>query len=465
MPASGPFTFIVISDSHAQEKRFKYVADAIAKDETDALFILDGGDYAGWDYEAYWAIYFQYADGMLAKFPIFHTIGNHEYHNLGHADGPPTKADQYHWTFDVPQGGPLNYSFDCSGIRFVVLNSPDPNNANGDDPHTSLALAESQAPWLAEQLNNTMAGTFTIHHHPIWDYGRTTINPNLRPWETLYHAFGISANFAGHTHTYQRYTVKGIPYFIVGNAGGKFSDIMEGYPHAVWYQYGETRQLGYLKVTVDPEHNTATAEEIFVAYVESDDTETATAYDPPIVADRVTFPLLSKLKTLTVTKSGLGSGTVLSSPAAIDCGDTCQARLKKGQRIVLTANPGKDSYFTGWTGACKGRGQCSVFMGTDTAVGAIFEKGCTYSMSPSGKTFPYRGGAVTIRVTAQGPGTCPAPEVVNHDTAWITDAVQPFVGNKGTIKLSIAENTGSAARSAILVIGGNNFTVTQNKKP
>ena len=31
MPVSGPFTFIVISDTHAQEKRFKYVADAIAK--------------------------------------------------------------------------------------------------------------------------------------------------------------------------------------------------------------------------------------------------------------------------------------------------------------------------------------------------------------------------------------------------------------------------------------------------
>ena len=81
MPVSGPFTFLVISDTHAQEKRFKYVADAIAKHETDALFILDGGDYASWDYEEYWTIYFQYGDGMLAKFPLFHAIGNHEYHN------------------------------------------------------------------------------------------------------------------------------------------------------------------------------------------------------------------------------------------------------------------------------------------------------------------------------------------------------------------------------------------------
>ncbi|MEI6423052.1 MAG: metallophosphoesterase family protein, partial [Lentisphaerota bacterium] len=299
MPVSGPFTFIVISDSHAQEQRFKYVADAIAKYETDVLFILDGGDYAGHDQEAEWTDYFQFAEGMLAKFPIFHTIGNHEYHNHGNPDGPPTDAAQYHSTFDVPKNGALNYSFDCSGIRLVVLNSPDPNNANGDDPHTSLALAKSQAAWLKEQLDNTMAGTFTIHHHPIWDCFSTTINPHLQPWETLYHAYNISANFAGHTHNYQRYSVKGIPYFVVGNAGGAFADIPEGHL-AKWYQYGETRQLGYLKVTVDPENNTATAQEIFVAFVLTDTDETATVYDPPIIADTVTFPLSSTLSTLTV---------------------------------------------------------------------------------------------------------------------------------------------------------------------
>ena len=88
MPVSGPFTFIVISDTHVQEKRFKYVADAIAANETDVLFILDGGDYAGWDDEVFWTEYFQYADGMFSKFPLFTTIGNHEYHNPGHPEGP-----------------------------------------------------------------------------------------------------------------------------------------------------------------------------------------------------------------------------------------------------------------------------------------------------------------------------------------------------------------------------------------
>ena len=466
MPVSGPFTFLVISDTHAEEKRFKYVADAIAKYENDALFILDGGDYAGFDYEDYWTVYFQYADGMFSKFPIFHTIGNHEYHNDGHPDGPPTHADQYHWTYDIPPKGPLNYSFDCSDVRFVVLNSPDPKNANGDDPQPSLALTKSQVPWLAAQLDNNMAGTFTIHHHPIWDYGRTDANPNLEPWDKLYRTYNISANFAGHTHDYQRYSVQGIPYFVLGNSGGKFADLMEGYPHAVWYQYGDTRQLGYLKVTVDPANNTATAQEIFVAYVDEDDAETATVYDPPILADTITFPLASTLRTLTVTKSGLGSGTVVSTNNDIDCGATCQAKYKKTETVVLKAIPDSGSFFAGWTGACKGVGECTVVVSEDITVGAIFETGCEYSFKPDTTTLDYKGGKITLNVTAQSAGSCPAPEVDNT-ADWITYTMSPFTKNKGTITLTVAKNSGSAARTSKdeLFIGGNSFVVNQTGKP
>jgi len=65
-----PLHFLVISDSHAQEKRFKYVRDAYCQDEKDALFILDGGDYASDDYEEYWS-YYSVRRWMLAKFPLF----------------------------------------------------------------------------------------------------------------------------------------------------------------------------------------------------------------------------------------------------------------------------------------------------------------------------------------------------------------------------------------------------------
>lgn len=466
MPLSGPFTFLVISDSHSEEKRFKWVADAIAQYENDALFILDGGDFAGFDYEDYWSVYFQYADGMLSKFPIFHTCGNHEYHNYGNPDGPPTAADQYHWTFDIPPKGPLYYSFECSDVRFVVLDSPDPKHTNGDDPHPNIAYTKSQVPWLTKQLDNKMAGTFTIHHHPIWDYGRTDADPNLKPWDTLYRAYNISANFCGHTHDYQRYSVQGIPYFVLGNSGGKFADLMEGYPRAVWFEYGDTRQLGYLKVTVDPANNTATAQEIFVAYVDRDDAETATAYDPPILADTITFPLASTLRTLTVTKSGLGSGTVVSSSGDINCGDICQAKYKKTETVVLKAIPDEGSFFAGWTGAGNGVGECKVVVSEDITVGAVFETGCEYSFTPDSKTFDYKGGKITLKVTAQSAGSCPAPEVENS-ADWITYTMSAFTNNKGTITLTVARNTDSAARTSKdeLFIGGNSFVVNQTGKP
>jgi hypothetical protein len=473
MPVSGPFTFIVISDTHAQEKRFKAVADAIAKNETDILFILAGGDYTSFDHEPYWSVFFQYADGMLAKFPIFHAIGNHEYHNHGNSGGPPTAADQYHWTYNVPKGGALNYSFDCSNVRFVILNSPDPNNANGDDPQPSLALAKSQAAWLKERLKTKMAGKFTIHHHPIWNYGKTGIDARLQPWETLYHQYPISANFAGHVHSYQRYSVSGIPYFIIANAGGKFVNLNPSDPTAKWYQYGETRQLGYLKVAVDPANNRATAQEIFVAYVESNDSEDPIVYDSPIIADTLTFPLSSVSATetlLTVSKSGLGAGTVHSSDSHIHCGDTCQATYKKTERVSFTATADAGSVFMGWTGACNNLPKCSIKINPSigiTNVGAIFEKNlCVYSLSPKSKTFTYKGGKASVRLTAKGYGitNCPAPTIRN-ETDWITYVSGPFANNKGTVVVTVPANSTTTSRQGVLDVGGRDFTANQNGKP
>ncbi|MGA2698718.1 MAG: hypothetical protein ABSE74_03660, partial [Methanoregula sp.] len=241
--------------------------------------------------------FFQYGDGMLANYTLYTNIGNHEYHNISNDDGPPTDAYQYRNSFD----NPLNYSFDCSGIRFVVLDSPDPNNPIGDDPQPSLAYSEKQASWLKDQLDNNLSGTFVIDHHPVWTYGRATADPALQPWETLFHTYPISADFAGHIHSYQRFSVNGIPYFIVADAGGVFVNLSDGKPYPPSYVHGATKNLGYLKVMVDPANNTATANEYFVAWVADYDSETATVISPPLLADSITFPLKTNLPTPTPT--------------------------------------------------------------------------------------------------------------------------------------------------------------------
>jgi uncharacterized repeat protein (TIGR02543 family) len=77
--------------------------------------------------------------------------------------------------------------------------------------------------------------------------------------------------------------------------------------------------------------------------------------------------------TLTVGKSGLGRGTVTSSPAGIDCGSDCAELYLSDTAVTLTATPAVGSIFTGWSGcdAVSGR-RCTVVMSAAKSVNASF---------------------------------------------------------------------------------------------
>ncbi|MBK7001990.1 MAG: DUF1566 domain-containing protein [Rhodoferax sp.] len=77
--------------------------------------------------------------------------------------------------------------------------------------------------------------------------------------------------------------------------------------------------------------------------------------------------------TLSVTKSGTGSGTITSAPAGINCGTTCSASFNSGTSVTLTAIPAAaGSTFTGWSGACTGIGSCVVTLDATKTVTANF---------------------------------------------------------------------------------------------
>jgi hypothetical protein len=81
------------------------------------------------------------------------------------------------------------------------------------------------------------------------------------------------------------------------------------------------------------------------------------------------------MRTLTVTKSGTGSGTVASNPAGISCGSTCSAQFGNGSVVVLTAAAGSGSSFTGWSGACAGVSpSCQVTLSTNKSATASFQQ-------------------------------------------------------------------------------------------
>lgn len=82
------------------------------------------------------------------------------------------------------------------------------------------------------------------------------------------------------------------------------------------------------------------------------------------------------LATLTVQKSGSGSGTVTSDPPGIDCAAACAAQshaFAVGTSVTLTGAAADDSVFLGWSGGgCSGTDPCMLVLGADTTVTAAF---------------------------------------------------------------------------------------------
>ncbi len=77
--------------------------------------------------------------------------------------------------------------------------------------------------------------------------------------------------------------------------------------------------------------------------------------------------------TLSVTKSGTGSGSVTSSPLGIDCGLVCALDFAPGTTVVLSQTATVGSLFASWGGACAGSSRCAVTMNADTTVTATFD--------------------------------------------------------------------------------------------
>jgi len=77
--------------------------------------------------------------------------------------------------------------------------------------------------------------------------------------------------------------------------------------------------------------------------------------------------------TLTVSKGGMATGVVASSPSGIDCGADCTEDYSSGASVTLSATPAAGTAFTGWSGACSGSGACTVSMTSARSVAASFD--------------------------------------------------------------------------------------------
>jgi hypothetical protein len=93
---------------------------------------------------------------------------------------------------------------------------------------------------------------------------------------------------------------------------------------------------------------------------------------PPVIGIRLPIEFIRTV-TLTVERSGTGSGTVASAQGEISCDPTCQNTFLDGSSVTLAATAFKGSSFTGWSGGgCSGTGSCTVSLTGNTSVTATF---------------------------------------------------------------------------------------------
>ena len=77
---------------------------------------------------------------------------------------------------------------------------------------------------------------------------------------------------------------------------------------------------------------------------------------------------------VTVNHSGGGTGTVISLPHGLLCGDSCSATYPTSTMVRLFALPAAGSTFVGWSnGPCFGASSCTVAGNSAVSVTANFE--------------------------------------------------------------------------------------------
>ncbi len=99
---------------------------------------------------------------------------------------------------------------------------------------------------------------------------------------------------------------------------------------------------------------------------------------------------------VSVAFMGTGSGSVTSSPSGISCPTTCTATFPDQTKVTLSATPGTNFYFGGWSGACSGTTVCSLTVTQAENVTATFTPGGTLTVATTG------AGAGTVTSTPAG---------------------------------------------------------------
>lgn len=139
-----------------------------------------------------------------------------------------------------------------------------------------------------------------------------------------------------------------------------------------------------------------------------------------------------------------GNGTVSSSPAGIDCGQTCSAVFLPNAQVTLTATSNSDAKFDGWSGDCAGTAtSVTVAMTGDKTCIATFAPGVDLlliqSLTISYELAPTLECGTTIVTASLAPPPHPWTYVVYVDSSGSTD-LTPLLTRGGQLQASFTAN-------------------------
>jgi hypothetical protein len=137
---------------------------------------------------------------------------------------------------------------------------------------------------------------------------------------------------------------------------------------------------------------------------------------------------------LSVSKSGSGSGTVVSVPEGINCGTACSSAFAANGVVTLTAQPAPGSEFLGWGISCSGTTSCNVTMSSAKTVTAAFGVGTAgICGSANGST---TNSTPTANLCVAG-----TPSVVSGDGPWTWTCDGSNGGTSASCSASVANPT------------------------
>ena len=163
--------------------------------------------------EAYAVKYYKIFEPLLSESQVFPVLGNHEYDRFARYEGRPYFIRAFPALTDpsVPEAALGTwYSFDRSGVQFIMLDTQAFFGMGGRDEQTQ---------WLEERLSDpSFRFSIPVFHIPPYTSGRHRNDGKVvqSDWIPLFVEAGVPIVFSGHDHNYERIERDGMTFIVSG---------------------------------------------------------------------------------------------------------------------------------------------------------------------------------------------------------------------------------------------------------